>query len=84
MYDDRLMAIVVRLVDEENRWTCVNKVAHITVGTASQSTKPKESNDLLEKWLAEGADGTKIQEVVLENKPKLSGTVRGVCSSFPR
>jgi tRNA ligase len=78
------MAIVVRLVDEENRWTCVNRVAHITVGTASASVKPKESNDLLEKWLEEGADGEKVLEIVLESKPRLSGTVRGVCSARPR
>ena len=51
------MAIVVRIVDEENKLECVNRVAHITVGTRDNSVKPKESNDLLAKWLEEGAGG---------------------------
>ena len=75
------MAIVVRLVDDEDKWQCVNRVAHITVGTRDDSVKPKESNVLLEKWLEVGsASETKIGEVVFEEKPTVRGRVVGVLS----
>ncbi|KAI8623655.1 tRNA ligase [Xylariaceae sp. FL1651] len=81
VFDDRIMAIVVRLLDEEAKWTCVNKVTHITVGTRDDSVKPKESNDLLERWLQVGSGGdTGIGERVFEGKPTLKGIVRGVLS----
>jgi tRNA ligase len=73
------MAIVVRIVDESDSWKCMNKVAHITVGTRDDSVKPKESNDLLARWLEVGSGGdTNIQEVALEGRPTLSGIVKGV------
>lgn len=75
------MAIVVRLVDEEGQWDCVNRIAHITIGTRDDSVKPKESNDLLARWLEVGATGeTNIGEVVFEEKPLIKGTVQGVLS----
>ncbi|KAI1308138.1 RNA ligase-domain-containing protein [Xylaria venustula] len=81
VFDDRIMAIVVRLLDQENKWTCVNRVAHITVGTRDAGVKPKESNDLLARWLDVGSGGsTGIGERVFEGKPTLKGTVRGVLS----
>ncbi|KAI0396391.1 tRNA ligase [Xylariaceae sp. FL0594] len=81
VFDDRIMAIVVRLLDDEGKWTCVNKVAHITVGTRDNGVKPKESNDLLARWLEVGSGGeTGIGERVFEGKPVLKGTVRGVLS----
>ncbi|KAI1179367.1 tRNA ligase [Nemania sp. FL0916] len=81
VFDDRIMAIVVRLVDPEGKWTCVNKVTHITVGTRDSNVKPKESNDLLARWLEVGSGGdTGISERVFEGKPTLKGTVRGVLS----
>lgn len=72
------MAIVVRIVDEENKWVCVNKVAHVTVGTRDAAVKPKESNDLLAKWLEVGAGNEGILEVVFADKPVLKGQVKGV------
>ncbi|RCI14351.1 hypothetical protein L249_5950 [Ophiocordyceps polyrhachis-furcata BCC 54312] len=80
VFDGRVMAMVVRLVDEEGKWPCVNRVAHITVGTLNKSIKPKESNDLLAKWLDEGAQEGQIQEVVFEQKPIIKGHVRAVQS----
>lgn len=75
------MAIVVRLVDPDDRWKCVNDIAHITIGTRDDSIKPKESNDLLAKWLKEGADGeTGIGERVFDPKIVLKGVVKGVLS----
>ncbi|PNP59565.1 hypothetical protein THARTR1_00738 [Trichoderma harzianum] len=78
VFDDRIMAIVVRLFDAENKWECVNKVAHITVGTRDAAVKPKESNDLLAKWLEVGAGNEGIQEVVFADKPALKGQVKGI------
>lgn len=75
------MAIVVRLVDEEERWKCVNRVAHITVGTRDEGVKPKESNDLLAKWLDDGCTAdNQIKEVVFDSKPTLRGDVKPVLS----
>lgn len=81
VFDDRIMAIVVRLNDPEDKWHCVNKVAHITVGTRDESVKPKESNDLLGRWLAEGAGSSSgIEDIGLEGRPSFKGVVRPVLS----
>jgi tRNA ligase len=97
VFDDRIMAIVVRLVptdpEDENvnaenptlppqpKWECVNRIAHITVGTRDDSVKPKESNDLLLRWLEKGSgEDTGIAEVLVEGKPLIKGIVRGVLS----
>ncbi|KAL2200727.1 fungal tRNA ligase phosphodiesterase domain-containing protein [Corynascus similis CBS 632.67] len=95
VHDDRIMAIVVRLIpanpEDENinvdnpalpakpKWECVNRVAHITVGTRDDSVKPKESNDLLARWLEVGSgEDTGIGEFLIEGKPLVKGVVRGV------
>lgn len=81
VFDDRIMAIVVRLLDKDGKWACINKVPHITVGTRDISVKPKESNDLLAKWLELGSGGdTKIGERLIESKPVIKGSVRAVLS----
>lgn len=69
------MAIVARIPDE--KWATINPIAHITVGTRDQSVKPKESNDLLTRWLQEGT-GNGIGERGFEPKPVVKGVVRGV------
>lgn len=77
VWDQRVMCIVARLLDEG--WQSQNAVAHITVGTAGQHIKPKESNTLLEKWHEGGSGGsTGIQEVEIEGDVVLFGTVKGV------
>lgn len=79
VWDDRIMAIVVRLVDEG--WECTNKVAHITVGTRGPDVKPKESNDLLGRWIEHGSgDHTGIGETAIEGRLVVHGTVKGVLS----
>ncbi|KND87567.1 tRNA ligase 1 [Tolypocladium ophioglossoides CBS 100239] len=80
VFDDRIMAIVVRLIDAEGKWECVNRVAHITVGTRDDSVKPKESNDLLARWLDHGVAGGTTAEVVFEPKPTIKGNVKAVLS----
>ncbi|KAF5022334.1 hypothetical protein F66182_5621 [Fusarium sp. NRRL 66182] len=83
VFDDRIMAIVVRLSDQDGQWQCVNRVAHITVGTRDDSVKPKESNDLLARWLEVGSSSeTNIGEVVFTDKPTLKGLVTPVFSSL--
>ncbi|EKJ69046.1 hypothetical protein NXS19_003475 [Fusarium pseudograminearum] len=83
VFDDRIMAIVVRLADQDDRWQCVNRVAHITVGTRDNTVKPKESNDLLARWLEVGSSPeTNIGEVVFAGKPTVKGTVMPVLSRF--
>ncbi len=72
------MAIVVRIIDPEGKWECANRVAHITVGTRDDSVKPKESNDLLARWIEEGTSDGHIKEVVFEPRPVIQGRVRAV------
>lgn len=79
VWDQRIMAIVVRIVDEG--WECANDVAHITVGTRANDVKPKESNDLLKKWLELGSgDASGIGEVAIDGQIVLEGAVKGVLS----
>ncbi|RBQ91623.1 hypothetical protein VDGD_07834 [Verticillium dahliae] len=81
VFNDRVMAIVVRLNGQDQAWQCVNPIAHITVGTREDSIKPKESNELLARWLNEGVgEATGIREVVFDNKETLEGAVQGVMS----
>lgn len=78
VWNDRLMAIVVRIASES--WASTNAVPHITVGTKDQSIKPKESNDLLAHWLAKGTgEKTGINEASLGNV-EIDGSVAGVLS----
>jgi tRNA ligase len=73
------MAIVTRLVDEE--WECSNEVAHVTIGTRGPEIKPKESNDLLRRWLTEDSgDASGIGEIVIDGRQIINGTVKGVLS----
>ncbi|KAH7085774.1 RNA ligase-domain-containing protein [Paraphoma chrysanthemicola] len=93
IWDDRIMCFVIRLngtktlqvareggsTTEEIVFESVNPVAHVTVGTADQTIKPKESNDLLQRWLNEGSGGqTGIGEITVKGNVMLEGSVRGV------
>lgn len=82
VFDDRVMSIVVRLIDPEGGkgWECCNEVPHITVGTRDTSIKPVESNDLLARWLTESTDDGKIEQIPFEGRPILKGTVKAVFS----
>ena len=88
VWDDRIMAFVVRILPSENsnagiavgsQWMCANATPHITVGTASQDVKPKEANDLLACWMAgqEGLGGP-IRDKEIPGVKILEGTVRPV------
>lgn len=83
IWDERVMTFVARIqpVDDSAEWPCVNVVPHVTVGTASQSIKPKESNDLLSRWLQEGATPENgIWEAEVPSVEVLDGTVSIVLS----
>ena len=81
VWDNRLMAFVVRLspFDESGeQFTTVNTTAHITVGTMSPDVKPKESNDMLARWLQEGSGVNGIDELPVKGNVELEGVVRAV------
>ena len=92
VWDGRVMCFVVRLMpiaeekdagnvdgEVEGLFACTNKVPHVTVGTASNDIKPKESNDLLERWLDVGSGTeTGIWEEKLRGTVVLEGNVKGV------
>lgn len=75
IWDERLMCVVTRLLDEG--WQSVNPITHVTVGTINPNVKPKESNDLLAKWMQVGATGGIMEERV-EGSGDLEGVVRAV------
>lgn len=83
VWDSRLMCIVARLLNEGKgeQWETVNKVAHVTIGTASPNIKPKESNDLLQKWLSDG-ESKDIKDLAIPGHVVLDGSVRGVLSRY--
>lgn len=71
------MAIVVRVIDED--WQSINAIPHITVGTRGDEVKPKESNDLLKRWLEVGSgEDSGIGELAIEGPIILKGDVNGV------
>ncbi|KAF2131287.1 tRNA ligase-like protein [Dothidotthia symphoricarpi CBS 119687] len=82
IWDDRIMCFVVRLdgnAAEDLVFETTNPIAHVTVGTANSNIKPKESNDLLQRWLAQGSGGeTGIGELSVNGSVVLDGSVRGV------
>ena len=81
VWDSRVMAFVVRLSPFDangEQFNTVNHTAHITVGTASPDIKPKESNDLLARWLQEGSGQNGIIELAVKGTVELEGTVKGI------
>ncbi|CAL5873432.1 uncharacterized protein PFLUO_LOCUS7711 [Penicillium psychrofluorescens] len=85
IWDDRVMAFIVRLLPapdaEDAQWPCVNVVPHITVGTAGAHIKPKESNDLLARWLEVGSGGeTGIFEAEVKGVKVVEGAFGAVMS----
>lgn len=73
------MAIVARLTTEG--WECVNEIAHITVGTRAPAVKPKESNDLLHRWLREGSsEESGLRDAVIKSRVEVEGSVKGILS----
>lgn len=75
VWDDHVMCIVARLLDEG--WETSNPIAHVTVGTASQEIKPKESNDLLQRWLESGTE-TGIGECEVRGHVEVYGSVKAI------
>ncbi len=83
VWDNRIMAIVARVVggDGGEEWVCTNSVAHVTVGLRGDDIKPKESNDLLRRWIEVGSgDESGIGEAVVEGRRVVHGIVNGVLS----
>lgn len=90
IWNDEIMAFVVRILSATSTdvdhtqemtsvspsWACVNPVPHITVGTANSDVKPKQSNDLLQKWLQVGSGGdTGIWEAEVPGVKVLDGSI---------
>ena len=83
VWDARVMCIVARLLDEG--WETANALAHVTVGTAGKEIKPKESNDLLQKWLEHGSGTeTGIGELPIPGSKVLQGNVKAVMANSNR
>jgi tRNA ligase len=71
VWDGRIMAIVARIAEPDLE--CANKYAHVTIGTADLSIKPKEANDMLVNHWKSGA----TEEVELGDI-EVHGTIKAV------
>ncbi|KAJ5799306.1 uncharacterized protein N7518_001374 [Penicillium psychrosexuale] len=89
VWDNRIMAFVARILPAEGvetetgvaEWPCANSIPHITVGTVAPDVKPKESNDLLRRWVEVGSGGeTGIFEAEVEGVKVVDGVVGLVMS----
>jgi tRNA ligase len=89
VWDNRIMTFVARILpagnedvpDADSEWPCANAIPHITVGTASPDVKPKESNDLLRRWVEVGSGGdTGIFEADVTGVKVVDGVVGLVMS----
>lgn len=84
VWDGRVMAFLVRLGPAEgsnDHFSSTNKLPHITVGTASPDIKPKESNDLLARWMQEGCTPQNgIHDMLVAGNVELEGTVKCILS----
>ena len=85
VWDERVMAFLVRIMPREDGggvWPVGNENPHVTVGTATTDVKPKEANDLLDRWAAGGGDveltGAKIWERDVPGVKVLEGSVKAV------
>ena len=78
VWDDRVLAILARLPEaDQNGFKTTNVMAHVTIGTAGEHIKPRESNDLLEGW----ERGTRTaKDLRINGSVVLEGIVRGVVS----
>jgi tRNA ligase len=87
VWNEKIMAFVVRIMpgtdspDSSTSWTCANPIPHVTIGTVSPEVKPKESNDLLQRWLEVGSgEETGIWEAEVPGVKTLEGTLTPVMS----
>ncbi|KAI9661448.1 MAG: hypothetical protein M1831_002970 [Alyxoria varia] len=82
VWDGRAMTVVARLPEvkggtDGEGWPSVNPIAHATVGTRDPSVKPKESNDVLQRW--ESGDGN-VKDLKIPGQVVLDGAVKAVLS----
>ena len=75
VWDQRVMCIVARLLDPG--WESANAIPHITVGTASADIKPKESNELLRRWMETGVEGG-VMDQEMGSQAEVRGNVQAV------
>jgi tRNA ligase len=50
VWDQRIMALAVKINGKDEQLPCANENAHVTIGTANDSIKAFESNNLLKRW----------------------------------
>ncbi|KAJ6151183.1 hypothetical protein N7470_007777 [Penicillium chermesinum] len=86
VWDSRIMAFVVRILpanenEPDDGLPCANPIPHITIGTISPDVKPKESNDLLQRWARDGSgEHTGIFEAEVPAVKVITGSVGEVMS----
>lgn len=80
VWDDRIMAVVVRIYPAEGSplWQCSNAIPHVTIGTVRPDIKPVESNEMLARWETGQGVGLTIFEKEVPGNIILEGSVKPV------
>lgn len=80
VWDGRIMAITAKILDEGLQGT--NRVKHITIGTKDSKIKPKEANEMLEKWMGDAPIGNrpKATDIPVGETVLLEGIVKAVAA----
>lgn len=80
LWDERIMAILVRILPSSNgsSWECANAYPHITIGTAGDGIKPKESNDMIQHWLSSDDAAAQIHSKDVPGMTEIEGAVKPV------
>lgn len=80
IWDDRVLGILVRILPSANGtiWSCANEYPHITIGTAADSIKPVETNDVIKRWVESDGKDTSLFSKEIPGMKELEGAVKPV------
>ena len=80
IWDDRVMGILVRILPSPGGvvWGSVNEYPHITIGTASDSIKPVETNAVVKRWVESDGKDDSIKSKEIPGMKELDGAIKPV------
>lgn len=76
VWDQGIMALAVKVDGEHAPLPCANANPHVTIGTANDSIKAYESNDLLKRWREGDQSKGPIQSKAFPRGYTFSGSVQ--------
>jgi tRNA ligase len=76
VWDQRIMALAVKVNGKDGPLPCANANPHATIGTADDSIKAFESNDLLKRWREGDQSKGPIRSKVFPREYTFGGSVQ--------